>query len=423
MSTQDSARKYRVASIELISVACQEHDPGNAVASGDGAQSGFHSLIALRDRESKAHELSGCGDTLEKSLASAVRSITNRDFDHELKVDQTDEGETRFLVTVEEQGGSGNRAGIGRYLAGPDDDRRQELGFTIGLLRAVSHAGLLKADYRANNQKIFRGWAKELVDDLVEVLEVDGASTDASDSTDAVRRLEAESLILEHTNRVASSAVVTAANHPRPDSVLGLFDTSVWLFESNGRRRDSYTDTDLWLAWYPGVENEDKTVREVIDSMPRAPATKIPWIVKLFENPESWIRFRGAVDLEDHDVMHVLLGRGLQDQDEAFVIGFAMGTAKKVSWFQYWVFKFVIGRLYPEPYRIPPFLQPAFDLGVQCGKETGTKNLYQRDLKELLEMPLAQAREDAGIDMRVVQKYFELEQQKIPSTIASLRLP
>ncbi|MFN3193497.1 MAG: hypothetical protein ACE361_23495 [Aureliella sp.] len=421
MSTQDSARKYRVASIELTSVACREHDQNSTVMSDDESTSKFHSQIELRDRHSKAHELVGYGATAEEALSNAIRSITIRDFDHEFAVDETDDGETRFLVTVKEQGGSGERAGIGRYMAGPTEDRRPELGFTIGLLRAASQAGLLKADYRANNQKIFRGWAKELVDDLAEVF---GAETSGStDDADLSRRLEAESLILEHTNRVASSAVVTAANHPRPDSVLGLFDTSVWLFESNGRRRAAYTDTDLWLAWYPGIENGDKTVQEVIDTMPRAPATKIPWIVKLFENPESWIRFRGAVELEDHDVMHVLLGRGLQDQDEAFVIGFAMGTAKKVSWFQYWVFKFVIGRLYPEPYRIPRFLQPAFDLGVQCGKETGTKDLYQRDLKELLGMPLAEARKDAGIDMRIVQKYFDLEQQRIPSTIASLRLP
>ena len=100
-----------------------------------------------------------------------------------------------------------------------------------------------------------------------------------------------------------------------------------------------------------------------------------------------------------------------------------MGTAKKVSWFQYWVFKFVIGRLYPEPYRIPRFLQPAFDLGVRCGKETGVRDLYKQDLKRLKTLPLREAREEAGIDMQIVQRYFEQEQQRIPFTIASLRLP
>ncbi len=79
--------------------------------------------------------------------------------------------------------------------------------------------------------------------------------------------------------------------------------------------------------------------------------------------------------MADDDVLHVLLGRGLQDQDEAFVLGFAMGTAKKVSWFQYHIFKQVVVRLYPEPYRIPAFLLPAFDIGVQCRMKTGRKDL------------------------------------------------
>jgi hypothetical protein len=127
--------------------------------------------------------------------------------------------------------------------------------------------------------------------------------------------------------------------------------------------------------------------------------------------------------LEDHDILHVLLGRGLQDQDEAFVLGFAMGTAKRISWSQYWIFRWVVTRLYPEPYRIPSFLLPAFDLGVQCGHETGVKDLYRQPLKKLRGMSLGEARRVSGIDMAIVRRYYEQEQQRIPFTIASLRLP
>jgi hypothetical protein len=285
----------------------------------------------------------------------------------------------------------------------------------MAILRAVSHAALLKAAYRANHQKTLRGWSAALIRELSETFEIDAISD--------LQRLEAEGIALEHFNRVASAAVLTAANHPKPDSILSLFDTSAWLFDSQGRRRDAYTDTDLWLAWYPGVDNDELTVDEVIASLPAAPDSAIPWIVKLFENPQSWLRFRGAVDLEDHDIMHVLLGRGLQDQDEAFVLGFAMGTAKRVSWLEVRVFKFVLARLYPEPYSVPAFLQPAFDLGLRCGQETGVRNLYRRPLKELRALTLGDARHQAGIDMQVVRKYYELEQQQIPFTIASLRLP
>ena len=179
----------------------------------------------------------------------------------------------------------------------------------------------------------------------------------------------------------------------------------------------------MWLAWYPGIDNDDLTVDEVIDSMPASPESAIPWVVRLFENPSSWLRFRGAVDLEDHDVLHALLGRGLQDQDEAFVLGFAMGTAKRVGRIERSVFKFVLNRLYPEPYRIPRYLQPAFDIGIECGQLTGIKNLYKQPLKEFRGMTLGEAREACGIDMQILRQFFEREQERIPFTIASLRLP
>ncbi|MEZ6092590.1 MAG: hypothetical protein R3C05_32185, partial [Pirellulaceae bacterium] len=151
--------------------------------------------------------------------------------------------------------------------------------------------------------------------------------------------------------------------------------------------------------------------------------TAIPFVVRLFENPASWIRFRGAIDLDDHDVLHVLLGRGLQDQDEAFVLGFAMGTAKRVSWLQYRIFKTVLARLYPEPYRIPTYLLPAFDLGVECGQATGNKNLYKRSLHPLRQLSVAEARVQAGIDVDVLRSFFQREQEAVPLTVASMRLP
>lgn len=351
----------------------------------------------------------GHGVTREQAVSASLSQLCVRPCSISRVSSLASEGEGwQVIVAVEDA--TRELAGVGRYMAADQDS-----GLVIAALRAASHAGMLKSAFRANNQKVFRGWSQDLMRELAGILQLE--------QLDEFQRLDAEGIVLEHLNRVASAAVVTAANYHKPDSILSLFDTSVWLFDSQGRRRDSYTDTTLWLAWYPGFQNDEQTVDEVIASMPAAPESKIPWIVRLFENPESWIRFRGAVDLEDHDVLHVLLGRGLQDQDEAFVIGFAMGTAKRVSRLQYWIFKFVLARLYPEPYRIPKFLQPAFDLGVKCGQKTGAEDLYKQHLKRLRPLTLKEARQQAGIDMSVLRRYYELEQQQIPFTIASLRLP
>lgn len=80
-----------------------------------------------------------------------------------------------------------------------------------------------------------------------------------------------------------------------------------------------------WRRWTPGLDDDDRLVRQVYDTLPGAIATEIPWIVRLLENPHSRWSFPGAITLEDHDVVHILLGRGLDPHDEAFVIGFTMG--------------------------------------------------------------------------------------------------
>jgi len=376
-----------------------------------GVERDFSCRIAIRPQAAPLMGVSGAGDTQVAAIVAAVSQLCVS----QLTVCHVQQREAamdhfRCVVAIAEDSVGDARSGAGRASSG-----RLDVALTVATLRAASHAGLLKSDYRANNQKVLRDWSRHLVQDLVQL--------EADDTPPAIKNLEAEGVVLEAFNRVASAAVITAANHPQPDTILRLFDTSAWLFDNHGRPRDSYTDTNLWLAWYPGIKNNDKTVDEVIGSMPAAPDSVIPWIVRLFENPTSRLRFRGAVDLEDHDALHVLLGRGLQDQDEAFVLGFAMGTAKQISRIETYVFKFIVSWLYPEPYRVPKFLHPAFDLGVQCGRATGSVNLYKQQLKDLRSLTLGEARRRAGIDMDIVRQYYQIEQQQIPFTIASLRLP
>lgn len=378
--------------------------------------------VANAGENSQTEQFSAEGDSLEQAVSGAVQHLCLGSFSIlHLEKRCSDDGQYSCLVTIDnEKTGEQRRAGLGRAIA-PDETT----AVALAVIRAANHAGLLARDYRANNQKLLREWARETATQISQL----STETESKSSSTSIQQpselslLLTESLLLEAFNKVASAAVITATNHPRPETILSLFDTSVWLFDSNGQRRDSYTDTGLWLAWYPGVNNDEETVQQVIESMPAAPETAIPWIVRLFENPSSRLRFRGAVDLEDHDVLHVLLGRGLQDQDEAFVLGFAMGTAKSISSIETAVFKFILTRLYPEPYRIPTFLRPAFDLGVQCGRQTGHKNLYKHDLKRLLQLSLGEARRKAGIDMDIVKRFYQLEQELIPYTIASLRLP
>ncbi len=401
--------KAKIAALEVIQAEyskCPDSDTGDSFL--------FRLEARKIDSQVESIELIGRGETLESAIADAISGLCIRpiQINHSRQLQQND-GCYQCVVTVGESltgdASSSPREGAGRYVS-----RTIELGLAVAAIRAANHAGVLKLEFRAKHQKMLRHCSQELVDELTEVL--------ALGSLGKQKRLEADSVTLDHLNRVASAAVVTAANSPQPKSILGLFDTSAWLYDSQGRKRPSFTDTQLWFAWYPGLDEPDRIVDAVIRSMPATPSSKIPWIVRLFENPESWIRFRGAVDLEDHDVLHVLLGRGLQDQDEAFVLGFAMGTSKRVRWWEYYFFQFLIARIYPEPYRIPRFLHPAFILGVKCGCETGNKDLFKASLKRLKSLTIAEARREAGIDPQVLRGYYRQEQIAIPITIASLRL-
>ena len=372
------------------------------------------SLVEIRieflDKDQNDCVASGLGKDLLAAISTTVQSLCTNKVEFRFEERDCHGGRIQWVAHCQALEHHEFQFGLGKSISD-----NPTIGATHAALKAANHAGQLKAAYRSNNQKQLRQIASQTLSELESVL--------CSERIAPRQTAEAEYLLIESLNRAASSAVIVSSNHPRRDSVLSLYDTSAWLYDSSGNKRESLLRTDHWLAWYPGLENDSLTVEEIVDSMPAVAASKIPWIIKILENPESPFRFRGAVSLRDHDVLHVLLGRGLQDQDEAFVIGFAMGTAKKASPIQRRVLRFVLGRVYPEPYRIPTSLLPAFDLGFACGRETGTKGLYKLKLDSLLGNSVRQARIECGIDTDVLKRYFRAEQRRIPMTIASVRLP
>ena len=183
------------------------------------------------------------------------------------------------------------------------------------------------------------------------------------------------------------------------------------------------TGTVSWRAWCPGLDNDDQTIREVLATLPAAPPQAIPWIVRLFENPRGWLHLHGAVDLRRHDMIHVLLGRGLLGQDEAFVIGFTMGATKAVTGFEAGFFKMIASRLYPHPYRIAWRTLAAFDLGVEAGRELAAQNLHRLLDDSMLDRPLGAIRRSLGIDTQRLRDFYARERRLLPNTAASRRLP
>ena len=211
-------------------------------------------------------------------------------------------------------------------------------------------------------------------------------------------------------------------------ALLKRIDGKILSTDFDGRRLESNLHTPHWTEWYPGLENGDCVLGDVLDQLPGLVAEEVPTLVRLFENPASPVALPGAVSLALHDIIHVLLGRGLVDQDEAFVIGFT-AAADKPDIRPQEIEAYKTGfQAYEEPYRITGQDLLAFDFGIQAGRLCAERhqrlgNLLHIDVQAAREQTIDELRREFGIDISILRKFYQLEQQAIPGTPASLRLP
>ncbi|MGR3493015.1 MAG: hypothetical protein ACU0DW_13235 [Shimia sp.] len=180
-----------------------------------------------------------------------------------------------------------------------------------------------------------------------------------------------------------------------------------------------------WDEWNPGLDTDTMTLAEVLGTMPAANADEVPEVIKKYENPESPDALPGAITLARHDCIHVLLGRGLHVQDEAFVIGATMGAASDITGELVERFIHISTTLYPKHWRFEPEHIPSYRLGVGYAMD----NLRGRDL-HLIPMeeepwqstPVREARRTLGIVKEEVRAYFRKAELLVPGTRATRRL-
>lgn len=181
---------------------------------------------------------------------------------------------------------------------------------------------------------------------------------------------------------------------------------------------------DWHVPWHHG----DITLREGLDYLATLAARQdeIPLLVRLIENPHYRIPgvtlFHGAVDLKQHDCIHLLLGRGLLPKDEAFVIGFTMGSTGEVSTVEEKLFSKIARHLYPRIYRFDREDEQIFRDAVKLGAISCCMPLDAADFKPWLDSPLTQAREGLGIEAELIEAYFRIEKRRFPASKASQRL-
>ncbi len=180
-----------------------------------------------------------------------------------------------------------------------------------------------------------------------------------------------------------------------------------------------------WHEWTPGLDNGHWTLGAVLETMKSAGgagAMAIPWIIRLLENPTSPLHLPGAISLERHDAVHILLGRGMRVQDEAFVIGFTMGADPALRDWHVSLFKWASNVLYPKVYRFTNDHLVAFELGVREGRRQPCTNLHLFPFEDHLGETLDSLRKRLGINRARLYAVFRHERILLPATKASWRL-
>jgi len=189
------------------------------------------------------------------------------------------------------------------------------------------------------------------------------------------------------------------------------------------RPATSNIDTDNWRDWNPGLDNDELTLRTVYDKLPGAGPDEIDQMVRLLENPASPYALPGAVRLRHHDCIHILLGRGLLNQDEAFVIGYTMGTAREhINDEQVQLFRLAAKLLYKPPYRMTDNDLIAFDLAFELGNRSQFRHIHKFDFDRAMDLDIGDIRQQLGIDAKALKAAFREERLLLPGNKASERL-
>ena len=180
--------------------------------------------------------------------------------------------------------------------------------------------------------------------------------------------------------------------------------------------------------WHIPLSREDLTLRQAHQELAvmGLKQADVPLIVQLVENPRFDLPgldiFHGATGLLAHDRIHVLLGRGLLPKDEAFVIGFTMGSTDRVTQTEERLYGFFSKYFYPSSYRFSDEDFRVFQDAVRLGFVSDCQPLSEADLEALLDLPLAEARRRLGLEVELLRAYFAIEMKRYPGSFESQRL-
>ncbi|WP_419811387.1 hypothetical protein [Bacterioplanoides sp.] len=180
--------------------------------------------------------------------------------------------------------------------------------------------------------------------------------------------------------------------------------------------------------WFIPIQEESKTVAEAFSELQdiALPQESIPFLVQLVENPKFNLPgidiFSGSTNLETHDYIHILLGRGVLPKDEAFVLGFTMGSTNRVGSVEESLYGLFSKYLYPKHYRFSDEDFEVYKDAIRLGYISDCTPLSNIDYPSLGHLTLAEARKKIGIEPDLIKAYYAIEKKRYPESLESQRL-
>lgn len=184
----------------------------------------------------------------------------------------------------------------------------------------------------------------------------------------------------------------------------------------------------LNFDWFIPLSEQEKTLGEAYSELAAFGDNQnaIPFIVQMVENPKFDLPgvdiFSGATSLKTHDVIHILLGRGILPKDEAFVIGFTMGSTNRVSAVEEKLYGLFSRFLYPKEFRFSDTDFEVYKDALRLGFISDCQPLDKVDYEALMHLSLEDARKAIGIESSLIRAYYEIEKRRYPDERESQRL-
>jgi hypothetical protein len=193
--------------------------------------------------------------------------------------------------------------------------------------------------------------------------------------------------------------------------------------------RDAGGDTPAaWREWHVPLSRADVPLDQAYGSLRAIGLNQreVPLIVQIVENPRYDLPgieiFSGATNLRHHDLLHILLGRGLLPKDEAFVLGFTMGSSNRVGEVEERLFTLIARYLYPKEYRFDEEDAAVYKDAVRLGYISDCQSLAEVKLDTMLDRPLGRIRASVGLEEDLLRAYYAIEARRYPSSAESQRL-